>query len=129
MSGKYLLDTNIIIALLASESGVARNIQQADEVYVAGIAAGELLYGARKSRRSQENMEKVEDLLTNVPILGCDLETARQYGEIKYQLQIKGKPIPENDLWIAAICVRSGLVLVTRDAHFDEVDGLQVEKW
>lgn len=62
-------------------------------------------------------------------VLGCDAETARRYGEVKNGLRQKGRPIPENDIWIAAIALQYDLTLVARDVHFGEVDGLKVEAW
>ena len=62
-------------------------------------------------------------------MLPCDTATAQQYGDIKNQLRAKGRPIPENDIWIAAIAMQYQLTLVARDGHFHEVDGLQVETW
>jgi len=59
----------------------------------------------------------------------CQATTAQQYGDIKNQLRAKGRPIPENDIWIAAIAMQYQLTLVARDGHFHEVDGLQVEAW
>lgn len=56
-------------------------------------------------------------------------ETAEAYGRLKFQLRRKGRPIPENDLWIAALCVQHGRTLVTRDAHFAEVEGLATASW
>jgi len=61
--------------------------------------------------------------------LRCDLRTAHQYGIVKELLRRKGRPIPENDVWIAATALLHGLPLVTRDAHFAHVDGLVVEVW
>ena len=51
------------------------------------------------------------------------------YGVIKQALREKGRPIPENDIWIAAIAQQYGLTLVTRDDHFTAIDGLTLEKW
>ncbi|MXZ01781.1 type II toxin-antitoxin system VapC family toxin [Candidatus Poribacteria bacterium] len=48
---------------------------------------------------------------------------------IKERLRRRGRPIPNNDIWIAAIALQHDLVLVTRDAHFDEVESLQTERW
>jgi len=59
----------------------------------------------------------------------CDIETATHYARIKNDLRLKGKPIPENDIWIAALALQHGLILATRDAHFGEVDGLTVVRW
>jgi tRNA(fMet)-specific endonuclease VapC len=55
--------------------------------------------------------------------------TAQYYGKIKDGLRLKGRPIPENDIWVAAAAMQYGLPVATRDAHFNEVDGLLVENW
>jgi len=129
MSGRYLLDTNILIALFANESTVTDHLREAEEVFVPSIALGELYYGARKSSRVKKNTVRINDLATNSAVLVCDTETAQQYGEIKNRLRQRGHPIPENDIWIAAIAIQNDLTLVARDAHFKEVDGLGVETW
>jgi tRNA(fMet)-specific endonuclease VapC len=129
MSGRYLLDTNIIIALFADEAAVKNNLAQADEVFIPSIGVGELYYGARKSGRSQENLARVDELVATSAVLGCDIETARQYGEVKNRLMLKGCPLPENDIWITALALHHDLILVTRDAHFQEIENLQTATW
>jgi tRNA(fMet)-specific endonuclease VapC len=62
-------------------------------------------------------------------IPACDLHVAREYGRLKRDLRAKGKPLPENDLWIAATANRLQLIVVTRDRHFDEIDGLMTAWW
>ncbi|GAA6622656.1 PIN domain-containing protein [Scytonema sp. NUACC26] len=59
----------------------------------------------------------------------CDLVTATQYGQIRNLLRQKGRPIPDNDIWIAAVAIQYQLTLISRDAHFQEVEGLWVERW
>ena len=129
MSGSYLLDTNIIIALFAGESLIKNNFEQAKEIFIPSITIGELFYGARKSGRTKANLARVDELIANSAVLGCDAETARKYGEVKNQLRLKGRPLPENDIWIAAIALQHHLVLVTRDAHFNEVENLRTLNW
>ncbi|NJR63817.1 MAG: type II toxin-antitoxin system VapC family toxin [Cyanobacteria bacterium CRU_2_1] len=129
MSGRYLVDTNIIIALFADEAIVKNNLAQANEVFVPSFVIGELCYGARKSGRVQANLAKVDELVASSMILGCDAATARQYGEVKNKLRLEGRPLPENDVWIAALALQHALVLVTRDAHFQEVENLQTVAW
>lgn len=129
MAGKYLLDTNILIALFADEASVTRNVIDASEVFLPSIAVGELYYGARKSNRRHDNLARIDGFVTQNIVLGCDLETARHYGEIKDQLRIKGRPIPENDIWIAAVAKQHGLTLVTRDIHFKEIESLEIASW
>jgi tRNA(fMet)-specific endonuclease VapC len=129
MAGRYLLDTNILIALFADEPSVREAMQVAEAVFVPVIALGELYFGARKSGRMQANVDVVDDLAAESQIVSCDLETARHYAAIKEGLRRIGQPIPENDLWIAALANQYHLTLVTRDGHFAQIAGLNVEPW
>jgi tRNA(fMet)-specific endonuclease VapC len=108
---------------------VKGKLAQASEVFIPSIAVGELYYGAWKSQRRQENIAQVDELVVGSVVLGCNAGTARWYGEVKNALRLKGRPIPENDLWIAAIALEHDLVVATRDAHFGEIDNLKVEMW
>lgn len=129
MNGRYLLDTNIVIALFADEAGVKAGLTTAQEVLLPSVAVGELCYGARKSGRPEENLARIDEFLVSNVVLECDINTARQYGDVKNRLRLKGRPIPENDIWIAALSLQHGLTLVTRDGHFNEVDGLRTVAW
>lgn len=129
MNGKYLLDTNIVIAIFAGEPSTLEHLAQSKEVFLPIVVLGELYYGARKSTRSDANLIRIDELAASSALLGCDLETSRHYGQIKNDLRAKGRPIPENDIWIAAVARQHGLTLVSRDAHFDEVDSVPLEIW
>ena len=129
MSGKFLLDTNIVIALFAEDPSVLEHMERAEEVFVPCIVLGELYFGVRKSGRVQQNLRRIDEFAFSSAVLACDLDTAREYGEIKGALQAKGRLIPENDIWIAAIARQHDLTLVTRDEHFKEVKHLKVEVW
>ena len=129
MTGDYLLDTNIVIALFAADESVGRNLGQAVEVFVSATVLGELHFGARKSARSQSNIQRIDEFSASVSVLVCDEDTSRHYGEIKHALGLQGTLLPENDIWIAATAMQHGLILVTRDAHFRHVLGLSIEEW
>ena len=129
MSGRYLLDTNVVISLFAKNPLTHERIAQAAEVFVSCIAVGELYFGACKSTKVQENIARIDDFVLNNSILSCTSDIAKRYGTIKNDLKVKGQPIPENDIWIAAIAQQHSLILVTNDAHFDFIDNLTVEKW
>ena len=129
MNGKFLLDTNIVIAFFAEDSAVKNHLEKADEIFLPSIVLGELYFGARKSHHTEKNVEKIEEFAKSISILGCDAETAKEYGVIKNMLRRKGQPIPENDIWIAAIAKQHGLPLVTKDSHFGQIEGCKVETW
>ena len=129
MSGRYLLDTNIIIDLLADVEAVRTRLADAEEAFAPSIAIGELYYGAEKSTHPEENAVRIEQFASVTTVLGCDTQTARQYGQIKNLLRARGRPIPENDLWIAAIARQHALTLVTRDKHFSDIEDLPTVAW
>ncbi|OHE59285.1 MAG: twitching motility protein PilT [Thermodesulfovibrio sp. RBG_19FT_COMBO_42_12] len=129
MNGRFLLDTNIIIALFAEDPKVHGRLVNATEVFVPCIAIGELYFGAYKSVKIQENITRIDEFAINNTVLPCNTDTAKRYGDIKNRLKDKGQPIPENDIWIAAIAQQYSLTLVSNDTHFDAIKNLTVEKW
>ena len=129
MAGRFLLDTNIVIALFAQDAGVLERLAEAEEVFLPSVVLGELYYGARKSAKTEANVSRVDELAGRSSVLVCDGETARHDGEVKNFLRAKGRPLPENDVWVAAIALQHGLILVTPDAHFDEIADLAVVAW
>ena len=129
MSGSVLLDTNIIIALFARDERVLESLANTGSVFVPSIVVGELFFGAYRSAHARNNVDRVQEFATASSVLDCDTGTAREYGRVKNQLREKGRPIPENDIWIAALAKQYALTLISRDAHFEEVGGLEVKSW
>lgn len=131
MSGKdYLLDTNIVIGLFANESSVIQNIKSfTGSIFIPSIVIGELFYGAEQSTRKEENRKRIEALTEASLVIDCDSDTARLYGKIKSGLKAKGTPIPENDIWIAALAEQHKFTLVTRDKHFNNIETISIESW
>ena len=131
MSGKesVLWDTNIVIAFFKQEEKVLAPVRKGVNVYVPIIVIGELYFGAEKSQHQQANRQKIEALTQETTVLYCLDETPKHYARIKNQLKIKGAPIPENDIWIAAIAQEYNLPLITRDQHFKHIDRLQIIQW
>jgi tRNA(fMet)-specific endonuclease VapC len=127
MSGRLLLDTNAVIALFTGEPAAAERFESDDEVFLCVHVLGELHYGALASSRVAENLARLERFTTPIPVLPCDAETVVHYADIRFGLRKRGKPIPENDIWIAAIARQHGLTLLSRDAHFRRIDGLELE--
>jgi tRNA(fMet)-specific endonuclease VapC len=124
-----LLDTNIIIELFKGNHSVTTSLETQQSVNIPFAVLGELYLGAYRSSNPKKHIKQVNDFLKKCNVLVADDETANNYALIKTELLNKGKPIPENDIWIAAIAKQHELKLITRDKHFTEIDGLSIENW
>ncbi|MFZ3211922.1 MAG: type II toxin-antitoxin system VapC family toxin [Terriglobales bacterium] len=129
MNRRYLLDTNILIAVLNKDTAVVRRVGAVSEVLISVISIGELLRGAYGSQRMESNLQRVRGMAARLPVIPCTVATAESYGRIKQGLRSKGRPVPDNDIWIAATARQQGLVLATRDRHFREIEELTIEEW
>ncbi len=129
MSGSVLLDTNIVIGMLARDEAILSRLVETEAVFLPTIVLGELYFGAFKSAHPDDNAQRIERLAASTAVLSCDGTTALYYGRIKTGLRAKGRPIPENDIWIAAIAQQHGITVVSRDSHLREIDNLPVEAW
>ena len=98
-------------------------------LYLPTITLGELYLGALRSAKPAQNTTQVNMFADLCIVLACDEATAQSYATVKLALQQQGTPIPENDIWIAAIAVQHGLTLSTRDSHFSSVAGLSLDLW
>jgi tRNA(fMet)-specific endonuclease VapC len=123
---KLLLDTNRLSDALAMVEDVVQNLEVAEAVYVPAIVLGEIRSGFLSGGRPTKNETRLQWFLSQdgVATLAVDAPISHRYAQIHRTLRLRGKPIPTNDLWIAAIAVEHGLVLYTRDAHFATVPGL-----
>lgn len=125
---KVLLDTNGYRALRDGDASVLETIEEAQVVYVSTIVLGEILVGFALGNREQKN-RKILSLFLEQPtvrLLPVTKTTADFYAQVKVGLQKKGKPIPLNDVWIAAQAMETGSTLLTFDQHFEHVGGLKL---
>lgn len=129
MNGRLLLDTNAVIGLWANEPALQALLKTANQLFIPSIVLGELYFGARKSTHAELNLARIDDFAADSAVLPCDATTAKYYGKIRDVLRKRGRPIPDNDLWIAAIAEQYQLTLLSRDDHFNEIDGLLTERW
>jgi predicted nucleic acid-binding protein len=123
---KLLLDTNRLSDALAETEEVLDVLEAAEAVYVPVVVLGEIRAGFRQGRRTVDNEKRLSWFLSQdgVSPLAVEPPVSHRYAEIHRALRAKGTPIPTNDLWIAATAVEHGLVLYTRDAHFEKVPGV-----
>jgi len=127
MPGKLLLDTSIVVGLMRGDAQAQRQVATATEVFLSSVVLGELYYGAERSNRRDLVIAQVEAFASAATVLPCDADTARVYARIKDRLRTKGRPLPENDIWVAAAALQHDIPLAARDAHFLEIDGLNLQ--
>lgn len=120
------LDTNVVIDIFNGKSNAINLLGIYQTVYLPAIVCGELLFGAANSAISHENEQKCLDFIKKCRVLDIHGLVAQQYAETRKKLKDKGKPIPENDIWIAATCIVNGLPLASHDADFKWVDDLNL---
>lgn len=124
-----LFDTNAFIAWTFEEPSLAKQAILYSEPVLTLISVGELVFGALKSARPQANRDDLIRRLRDFHLLAPNRTTAELYGEACFALRRKGRPIPDNDIWIAALALQHSMPVLTRDSHFREVDGVTVIPW
>jgi tRNA(fMet)-specific endonuclease VapC len=133
MEPRYLLDTNICIYIRQKRPEEVlrrfRKLRQG-EAALSVITYGELLYGAAKSSQRTAALERLRELVHFLPALAMPETAGETYGTIRAELESTGEMIGNNDLWIAAHALASGLILVTNnEREFRRVRGLKVQNW
>lgn len=126
MVKRIALDTNIAIDLLNGNPATFTAVKKYDVIYLPVTVCGELLFGAKNSGLSKKNEKRYKQFIEACEVLDNNLPVASTYAEIRLELKKKGKPIPENDIWIAAICRVNKVPLLTRDNHFTHVPRLRI---
>jgi tRNA(fMet)-specific endonuclease VapC len=123
---RILLDTNAYSALMRGVAEVADRVRRAERVLLSPIVIGELLYGFRNGSRNAETTRQLDEFLENpfVELMTVTRATADRFAGIALGLKRKGRPLPVNDVWIAAQALETGADLLSSDGHFGEVEGL-----
>lgn len=123
---KILLDSSAYSHLKRGDRRIAEIVRGSEEILLSTIVIGELLYGFRQGSRLERNLQELHDFLSSpyVTVITVSFTTADRYARIAASLRAKGRPIPANDIWIAAHALEAGADLVSYDRHFDQIDGL-----
>jgi len=124
-----ILDTNALSAAAEREPSALEVVARAERLAIPVIVLGEYRLGIAQSRHRTSYENWLREWVAAVTVLDIDEETTHSYAAIGMELKKKGKPIPANDLWIAALCRQYSLPLLSRDRHFDFVSGLQRIDW
>ncbi len=125
------LDTCIVFAYLNGNQTVAARLKShLPDVAISSIVLGELLYGARASARSTENLQNLKTFAQLVDIVDFNQQSADSYSRIRLSLRQKGRPSGETDMLIAAIAVANNAIFVTDNTkHFQHIEDLRLENW
>lgn len=129
VSGDLVLDTSVVISALRGVSGIETRLDVIERLWLPLTALGELELGVELASNHERQRTALDAFMPVVKILLPTVATARHYGKLRAALARAGTPIPENDLWIAAVAVEHGWPVATRDAHFSRVPGLLIEDW
>ncbi|HEV2202350.1 MAG TPA: type II toxin-antitoxin system VapC family toxin [Bryobacteraceae bacterium] len=124
-----ILDTNSLSAFADDAPAAVAAVGRAEEVFIPAIVLGEYTYGIAHSTRQREYEAWLEQFLAVCVVLDVTRRTTVWYSDIRSELRRIGKPIPANDVWIAALCREHNLPLLSRDGHFDRVKGLKRLTW
>jgi len=120
------MDTNIYTSFKVNDPSVVETLRDCDLIGVDITVIAELFYGFSLGAKEKKNRQELEAFLNSprVEVLLHDLETADYYALIVKRLKAKGRPIPTNNIWIAANAMKHGLALYSPDKHFEEIEGL-----
>ena len=129
MSGEIALDTSAAIRFLNGDTTITERVLVLPEIVLPMIVVGELLFGAENSTRPLQNLPRYLEFISVCEVVPLGRATATIYARTRLALKRKGRPIPMNDVWIAAQCIEHGWVLVTNDTDFDYVDKLMLAHW
>jgi tRNA(fMet)-specific endonuclease VapC len=129
LGNSVLLDTSIVVRHFRDGKALASKLAVFEEIYLPQTAVAELYAGAFRSARPEKNIQQIKRFLEAVDVVVSDESTPEVYGRISAQLAQAGTPIPQNDIWIAALALQSDLPLATFDQHFQHVKGLTVLLW
>ena len=125
---KLVLDTSAYSAFMGGHSRVREALSQAEKIFIPAIALGELLAGFATGSKREQNETELREFLASprVEVWPVTDETARRYATVYAAQRKKRRPIPTNDLWIAATVLEAGGLLLSLDAHFSEIEALPI---
>lgn len=123
---RILIDTNAYSALVEGQPEIGIRVREAKEVLISTVVLGELLFGFHNGSRYEQNRHVLDRFLREprVQVVTLTLNTAELFGEIFAGLRKRGKPIPTNDIWIAAQAIENDSSLLSSDPHFGFVEKL-----
>lgn len=124
-----ILDTNAVSALFEGNAALGERLARATRHHLPVVVIGEYRCGLLRSRYRRTLSRLLDSLVRESIILRVDETTAQTYAEVRNELRALDRPIPENDVWIAALARQHDEPVVSRDQHFEAVRGLRTISW
>jgi len=125
-----ILDTDHCIAILRKQLDLREHVSGDEELGTTAISVAELMHGAQRSQHRDDNLARLEVLLSAMIVLPFDEPAGRRFGILKAELEAKGGPLDNLDLQIASIAIENDLPLLTNNTrHFKRVSGLHLLNW
>jgi tRNA(fMet)-specific endonuclease VapC len=126
VTSRLLIDTNAYTAFKRDDARIVGLLRRAEKIGMSPVVAAELLAGFCGGDREPENRDQFLAFVSSprVLMLTIDRDTAEHYAAVYTHLRRKGRPIPTNDMWVAASALQFGMALLSQDSHFAEIDGL-----
>jgi predicted nucleic acid-binding protein len=124
-----ILDTNAISAFFESDLKLRGILVSATKLSIPVIVLGEYRAGLLGSRKRRVIEPSLDELQAVSNVLQIDTDTVGPYSKLSDELKRAGRPIPTNDIWIAALAVQHGMPIVSRDQHFDAIPGIRRIAW
>lgn len=126
---RLAIDTNIAVPIVNRDRELRHLTRGFRTLYVPVVVLAELHEGILHSKDIANNLERLRRLTDRCEVLNVDESCAIAWAKLRVKLRTIGKPIPDADVWIAAICIANDIPLATRDAHFQHVPGLQIVRY
>ena len=130
-SASYLVDSSILIPYIRQNQAIIARLNALSNTYISPTIIAELAYGAFRSRDPRDGMQKVHNIMNQMPSVSITPAMGLAFATMKNNLIMRNQLIPDNDMWIAVAAITYSLTLIARDAHFSRLTsyGLQFQPW
>ena len=130
---KYLLDTNICIYIIKNKPKTVKEKFESlsiGDVCISSVTVSELVYGAYKSQKIEQNLKTLEKFFLPLEVVDFDYKASYEYGKIRADLEKRGRIIGQLDMQIAGVALANDMILVTNNTkEFERVASLKLENW
>jgi tRNA(fMet)-specific endonuclease VapC len=124
-----ILDTNAVSALAGRDLKLLALLGDVARPLLSFVSVGEFRFGLLGSKKAEAGLVFLEALVLAMPVIYPDDGTCVCYSRIADQLKRHGRPIPQNDMWTAALAMQHEVPVLSQDRHFDFVEGVERVEW